>query len=161
MADVFISYAREDLERVRPIVRLLEGAGWSVFWDRTIPPGMTWRQFIGKALDDATCVIVVWSESSVVSDWVIEEADDGRQRKILIPITIEVVKPPLGFRSFQHGDFSEWRGDAEHKMAKNLLKSIERIVEESPPPEPLPQKEKKEETSDYYPLDPGVFDKKR
>jgi hypothetical protein len=53
MADIFISYAREDLERVRPIVRLIEAAGWSVFWDRTIPAGMTWRQHIGRALDEA------------------------------------------------------------------------------------------------------------
>jgi len=53
MADIFISYAREDLEKVRPIVRLIEAAGWSAFWDRTIPSGMTWRQHIGRALDDA------------------------------------------------------------------------------------------------------------
>lgn len=37
MADIFISYAREDLEKVRLIVRLIEAAGWSAFWDRTIP----------------------------------------------------------------------------------------------------------------------------
>lgn len=28
MADVFISYAREDLERVRPLVGAIEGAGY-------------------------------------------------------------------------------------------------------------------------------------
>ena len=76
MADVFISYAREDIEKVRPLVGAIEGTGYSVFWDRIIPAGMTWRQFTGKALDDAKCVVVVWSKASVVSDWVIEEADD-------------------------------------------------------------------------------------
>jgi formylglycine-generating enzyme required for sulfatase activity len=130
MATVFISYAREDLERVRPLVGAIEGAGWSVFWDRKIPPGMTWRQYIGTALDNAKCVIVVWSRSSVESDWVIEEADDGRQRKILVPITIEDVKPPLGFRTFQLEDFSSWKGDPQHSGAKRLLMSIERITGE-------------------------------
>jgi hypothetical protein len=34
MADIFLSYAREDQSRVGPLVRALEGQGWSVFWDR-------------------------------------------------------------------------------------------------------------------------------
>jgi hypothetical protein len=31
MADIFISYASEDRERIIPIVKALEGEGWSVF----------------------------------------------------------------------------------------------------------------------------------
>ncbi len=125
MADIFISYAREDLEKVRPIVRLIEAAGWSAFWDRTIPAGMTWRQHIGRALDDAKCVIVVWSKYSVESKFVQEEADDGNEREILIPVLVEKARPPLGFRSIQHEDLSDWKGDPEHPGAKSLLKSIE------------------------------------
>jgi formylglycine-generating enzyme required for sulfatase activity len=145
MADIFISYAREDLERVRPIVKLIEGAGWSVFWDRTIPAGNTWRQYIGKALDEAKCVVVVWSKSSVESDWVIEEADDGRKRRILIPITIEDVILPLGFRSIQHEDLRDWKGDFEHPRAKSLVKSIEGIAgkPEKPPSAPTVKPESK------------------
>jgi len=124
MADIFISYARQDLERVRPIVRLIEGAGWSVFWDRTIPAGNTWRQYIGKALDEAKCVIVVWSRSSVASKFVQEEADDGSEREILIPVIIEDVRPPLGFRSIQHEDLSDWKGDFDHPRARSLIKAI-------------------------------------
>jgi hypothetical protein len=145
MADIFISYAREDLERVHPIVRLIESAGWSMFWDRTIPAGMTWRQYIGKALDEAKCIIVVWSKSSVESDWVIEEADDGRKRRILIPITIEDVIPPLGFRSIQHEDLSDWKGEPNHRRAKGLIKSVEGIAgkPEKPPSAPSEKPESK------------------
>jgi formylglycine-generating enzyme len=110
----FISYAREDLDRVWPIVKLIEANGWSVFWDRNIPAGLTWRGYIGKALDEAKCVIVVWSRNSVISEFVHEEADDGRDRKILIPICIDDVRPPLGFRSIQHEDFTDWRGEPDH-----------------------------------------------
>ncbi len=39
MTGIFVSYAREDQERVKPIVNELEKHGWSVFWDRKIPPG--------------------------------------------------------------------------------------------------------------------------
>ncbi len=130
MADIFISYAREDLEKVRPIVRLIEAAGWSAFRDRTIPAGMTWRQHIGRALDDAKCVIVVWSKYSVESKFVQEEPDDGNEREILIPVLVEKARPPLGFRSIQHEDLSDWKGDPEHPGAKSLLKSIEGIAGE-------------------------------
>jgi hypothetical protein len=47
MTDIFVSYAREDQERVRPIVKELEHRNWSVFWDLEIPPGETWESFIG------------------------------------------------------------------------------------------------------------------
>jgi formylglycine-generating enzyme required for sulfatase activity len=118
----------EDLERVRPIVRLIEGAGWSVFWDRRIPSGMTWRHYIGNALDEARCVVVVWSKHAVFSKFVIEEADDGNEREILVPVLIDGVRPPLGFRSIQCEDFRAWNGDPDHRRVKSLLTSIERVT---------------------------------
>ena len=124
----FISYAREDLDRVRPIVKLIEDNGWAVFWDRTIPAGLTWREYIGKALDEAKCVIVVWSLNSVTSEFVQEEADDGRERRILIPIRIDDVRPPLGFRAIQHEDLTDWKGESNHRRAKSLIKAIEGIA---------------------------------
>ena len=41
MGDIFISYAREDRNRIKPLAEALEKQGWSVFWDRTIPAGQT------------------------------------------------------------------------------------------------------------------------
>jgi hypothetical protein len=43
MADIFISYAREDSQSVQRLATALERTGRSVFWDRIIPPGLTWR----------------------------------------------------------------------------------------------------------------------
>jgi len=97
MADIFISYASEDRSRVEQLAKALEDQGWSVFWDRTIPAGKTWRQVIGEALETARSVIVAWSKTSVDSRWVQEEADRGLERNILIPILIDKLKPPLGF----------------------------------------------------------------
>jgi hypothetical protein len=37
MADIFLSYAREDESRVQPLADVLAQHGWSVFWDRRIP----------------------------------------------------------------------------------------------------------------------------
>jgi TIR domain len=101
MADIFISYAREDEDHVKELVDALEQRGCSVFWDRRVPPGQTWRSHIGDALNGAKCVIVAWSRHSVNSRWVTEEADEGLKRNALIPVLLDAVDPPLGFRSIQ------------------------------------------------------------
>ena len=37
MSDIFLSYASEDRERVRPLAEALSRQGWAVWWDRIIP----------------------------------------------------------------------------------------------------------------------------
>ncbi|QIG49435.1 toll/interleukin-1 receptor domain-containing protein [Nordella sp. HKS 07] len=65
------------------------------------PVGETWRDNIGKSLDEAGCVVVAWSSNSINSRWVQEEADEARERRILIPLLLDRVKPPMGFRDLQ------------------------------------------------------------
>ena len=75
--DIFISYAREDRSRVKPLAQLLQAEGWSVWWDPEIPVGLSFDDVIDKALDAARCVIVVWTETSRGSRWVKTEAEEG------------------------------------------------------------------------------------
>jgi hypothetical protein len=37
MADIFISYLREDVGAAEKLSEALEAHGWSVFWDRHMP----------------------------------------------------------------------------------------------------------------------------
>jgi formylglycine-generating enzyme required for sulfatase activity len=129
MADIFISYAREDRAVAVRLADALAGQGWSVFWDRTIPPGKSWRQVVGAALTEARCVVVMWSEASIHSTWVQEEADDGRERGVLIPILIERVRPPIGFRSLQAADLSGWEGNAADVGFKVLIAALSDLLE--------------------------------
>lgn len=39
MSDIFISYAREDRAKVKPLAEALARRGWKVWWDPTIPTG--------------------------------------------------------------------------------------------------------------------------
>jgi len=111
--DIFMSYASEDLNRIGPSVRALERTGWTVFWDRTIPAGKTSRQLIGDELAGCRCVVVVWSRVSITSEWVAEEAENGKQRRILVPARIDDVEPPFGFTGIQAADFRSWDGTAK------------------------------------------------
>jgi hypothetical protein len=44
------------------------------------------------------------------SRWVHEEADDALGRVVLIPVLIEDVRPPIGFRSIQAAHLVNWDG---------------------------------------------------
>ena len=58
MADIFLSYANEDIDEARRLAQALMARGWSVFWDRTIPTGQAWRKHLGLELERARCLVV-------------------------------------------------------------------------------------------------------
>ena len=98
MVDIFLSYAEEDRELARRIATLLEQSGWTVWWDRRIRAGARWRSAIGDSLSKMRCMVVLWSNNSVGSEWVNEEAEQARLVGKLIPVLIDHVRPPLGFQ---------------------------------------------------------------
>lgn len=81
LADVFISYAREDRTQVEKLAVGLESAGLSVWWDRNISGGAEFSQTIEQELNNAAHVIVAWSESSLTSHWVRDEAELARSQE--------------------------------------------------------------------------------
>jgi TIR domain/Bacterial Ig-like domain (group 2) len=133
MADIFLSYANEDRETARAVAGLLESAGCSVWWDRRIPAGRTWRSMIEEALRDMRCMVVLWSTHSVESDWVKEEAEEARALGRLIPVLIQPVKPPVGFRSIQAADLTDWDGSKDSLGARQLIADLESLMGKSPP----------------------------
>jgi hypothetical protein len=50
MADIFLSYAREDAGRAKILATALESRGWSVWWDRHIPAGREFAVHIAQQL---------------------------------------------------------------------------------------------------------------
>jgi formylglycine-generating enzyme required for sulfatase activity len=123
-----LSYAGEDEARARELAAALGQCGFSVFWDREIPPGQSWHSYIGEALTNARCVVVAWSRHSIASQWVLEEASEGRDRKVLVPVLLEAVQPPFGFRAIQAANLVDWRPGRSSPAFDSLLRAVQRIV---------------------------------
>ena len=128
MSDIFISYSSEERNRVLPLVNALGKTGWSVFWDRTIPAGKTWRQVIGAEIRTCRSVLVVWTQNSVTSEWVLEEAETGKRRGILIPVLLDDVEPPFGFGNIQAANLTAWNGDNSSPSFTHLVADIATIL---------------------------------
>lgn len=132
MSDIFISYSREDRARVKHLAEALQNScGWSVWWDAHIPAGKTFDEVIEAALDEARCVVVVWSEVSVKSRWVKTEAGEGLDREILVPLSIDGARIPLAFRRIQTENFVTWLGDTDAGVFQKLQGDIARILGEA------------------------------
>jgi len=128
MADIFLSYTHIDRPRARPLVELLESNGWTVWWDRGIEPGMPWHPALETELAKCRAVVVLWSKSSVKSQWVCREARAGREKGALVPILLETVQLPTGFADVQAADLSRWKGEPNLDEIEALLRRLANLV---------------------------------
>lgn len=136
MADIFLSYKKTDIEKIQPLISLLEQGGWSVWWDTRIGAGERWDDTIERELLAAKCVVVVWSPDSISSQWVRTEASEAMERGKLVPVTIEGAFSPLAFKLIQVTDFSNWNGGRDEAPARALLSAVQRFT--GPPAAPAP-----------------------
>ena len=79
MADLFISYSRSDRPRCSEIGDALAALKVDVWFDVGIEPGHSFDREIERELGAAKAVLVLWSEASVGSDWVRNEARPGKE----------------------------------------------------------------------------------
>jgi len=128
MADIFISYKKEDAGRVIRMVEALRAEGFDVWWDHGIKAGSEWDRSIHKELYAARVVIAVWSNASVAAPWVKEEATVGKSRGILVPARIDDVDPPLGFMMIQAADLVDWHGDRTDPRWIHFLDAVRGIL---------------------------------
>lgn len=120
MANLFLSYSREDAERVQLLANALEREGHDVWWDRHISGGEEFADVIEQALASADLVVVCWTENSVHSAWVRDEAAMGRDSGRMVPVALDNCIPPLGFRQFQTIDLSDWNGRRRSRALEPL-----------------------------------------
>jgi hypothetical protein len=134
MSDIFISHHSSDARVAEALAAALRAHDFSVWYDDQLTPGSRYRDEIKEHLDAARCVIVIWSRTSVVSDWVRDEAEHARKRRCLVPVSIADTAPPMGFGEIQSFQLDPWLGAGG--SIEPLLAGVRRAigVAATPPP---------------------------
>jgi hypothetical protein len=127
MTDIFLSYSREDRSVVDSVAEALLAAGYQVWWDREIPVGYSYDEFIRLQLQRAKAVVVAWSPQSAASEYVRWEALQARDRGVLVPILIEQSELPPEFFWVQAADLTDWDGDQLHPEWTRVLDAMARL----------------------------------
>ncbi len=139
---MFFSYTRAEIEPARRIIDLLENAGFEVWWDGLLEGGANYLATTENALETADCVVVLWSKTAVASAWVRDEAQRGRERGCLVPLSLDGTMAPLGFRQIQLLDISGWDGTPGAIEAGKIVAAVRRqaggIAMAPPVPASLP-----------------------
>src|SRR3954454_6658561 len=128
MADVFLSYKREDAAKGRKLVAALRAASLDVWWDEDIPASAQWEATIEDQLAGAKAVVVCWSPDAVASENVRSEARVAREDGRLIQVFMKPCSPPLFFGERQGVDLSKWRGSAHDPRIAKIVESVRDVA---------------------------------
>jgi len=128
MADIFISYVRDEREKVSQLASALEALGLTIFFDARIPTGSTFDEVVNHELSEAKAVLVCWTPPAVASRWVRSEASIGLQRDVLAAAFLKASDLPAPFNLVQTEDISDWHGGYDHPGFKKLLHRLGALV---------------------------------
>jgi TolB-like protein len=129
LADIFLSYSREDQPTAKRFAEGFERARFTVWWDATLDAGQAYDEVTEKALQEAKAVVVLWSKTSVASRWVRAEATQANENQTLVPVMIEACKRPIIFELTHTADLSHWTGDPNDKAWQAYLAGLRRFVD--------------------------------
>lgn len=132
MADVFLSYARADLEKAERIKEGLEAAGLTVFFDvEGLDGGDVFPDVLDREVKGAGAVVSLWSPHALTRPWVKQECSVGLKRKCLIPAAIEPLGEldvPVAFEGMQVVDLTGFHGNIETPEWRQLLRALARTL---------------------------------
>jgi len=86
MSEFFLSYARADRALAEAVVQLCAAAGHAFWWDSKLIPGIFFRSVINRRIENAGAVVVIWTQRSAVSPWVVAEAQHAHSLMKLVNI---------------------------------------------------------------------------
>ena len=149
-AEVFVSYARSDRERVLELVERMRSTGVGVWVDEGgIHGASLWGQEIVDAIDASKVMILMISDSSITSDNVVKELSIASEdKKPILPVYLHRSEIPKSMRyqlaGIQHIEFFEGQED---EAFQSMLVSLSRLgvsageteAKQDPPPETVPE----------------------
>ena len=124
MPDVFISYAREDREKAESIAECFTSIGYDVWWDLESFPGSNFANNIEAVIRGAEAVIVLWSQVSINSDFVVADAKLALEEDVYIPVSLDGVSVPLPFGVRHIHGLEDWDGSAQSNLLDPLIAAV-------------------------------------
>ena len=129
-ADVFISYSREDKDKVTALAERLRASGVPVWMDvGGIDAATMWSEEIVNALDSAKVLLLMVTPAAVNSHNVAKEVILTSERKgHILPVHLEPTQIPAGLKyqlaGIQHIEY--FQGDPDENI-RVIIRSLERI----------------------------------
>ena len=97
--------------------------------DIGIHAGKRFHDEIEQQLAQARAAVVLWSHTSCKSRYVRDEADEAAHREILVPVLIENMPLPYGFRQIQTARLIDWDGSPGHPgIRDNVLPALQHLL---------------------------------
>jgi TolB-like protein/Flp pilus assembly protein TadD len=139
-AEVFLSYSRDDQERVLELAGKLRAAGVSLWIDQgAIDAASLWSEQIVNALESAKVLLLFVTEAAVHSHNVAKEVMLVSERKgHILPVYLEptVITPTLKYQLAGIQHIEHFKGSDSETTLKAILRTLERLGVKLAPPEP-------------------------
>lgn len=131
--EIFLSYSRADSDLALSIWDSLKKNDFKLWVDqKDIMKGQRWDTTIEYALNESSIFLVIVSEHSLKSNYVLDEIsfalDEG---KTIIPLLKDEVKLPLRLRRFQHINFINDYTKAINELEIQLNIELRKIPDNS------------------------------
>ncbi len=132
MADVFLSYKRDERVGVELIASRLRALGLTVWFDASLSAGEAFNAEIDREAREASAILVCWSPAARTSKWINAEAMIGFEQDKLAACYIagpDEFDPPAPFNISHAEDLRAWITTPSdfHTGWRSLLRRVGRL----------------------------------
>lgn len=126
----FVSYSRNNKDIAEKIINVLEANDLSTYIDfRDIPPGSIYAEEIVNAIERAVCCVLVFTEDSNKSGYVLNEMNSAVNHNIpIIPVKVGDFSPSKALEYYLgKNNWYEYNDDSSLNALVSAIKSITKI----------------------------------
>lgn len=132
MADIFISYKREDREHAESISQAITERGYTTWYDTSLAAGEQFVDSINAELEGAKAVCVLWSQLSYSSQWVKAEALRALEKNKLLSAKLDNIEMGVPFNLLHTTDLGKWVATKETSPLSEIFAGIRRFCGDPP-----------------------------
>jgi hypothetical protein len=126
MSGLFLSYSRADRALAERIVRAMHAVGVATWWDEDMS-AVDWQMELAERIHELSGVLVIWTEESVKSVHVRDEARLALQTDKLVNVMAGVTSPPFPFDRINGFHLDDWTGREPHRGWTRVVAAVEEL----------------------------------